>query len=870
MMKHLVWLFVLGACTDFETIGRGVCGNGLLEVGEDCDSSDERCISCSVTCDTAADCPDAAYACGVDGLCHAAGGALGVPTTAGTFAADEVRITDIDRDGIGDAFGIARTSVVVRYGDPAGELDNGVSFVTPTQTGPASFGDLDRDGALDVTLTTFDGLVSYASEFGELAPLPVNGVFVSSENGSPLDVRKLFYIGRNVFAGVFVDAAANAVAVVTIDAKNETTPISGFAPCFQRLGVLPASALPTGKIDVFNVSGRADDVLDAVVAITVGTGANRKFCVVSIHRDAPALFGPVPPLTFADITPIAAPTPTTMPVLADIDADFDPCPGFVVVDNGLAAPVYWDGNRQTQNGPCVMAPPSAGQNPKTLPAIPARPGATLIGRAPVTPSVFLIAADALVTSDGIYPTLLGTYFFPVYQTTREVTHFAHGDFDGDEAVDIVLGSSGEEDLDMLFRVRVGDDVGFNFYRLDTATGVSTLTSGDFDGNSIDDVVYSEQLEEYERLFVSYGTRDRPLAPERVGTFREIISVDRVSFADSVDTLATAEDLVVFQPPVPGQALRRVSVFHGSPQRTLMPYFDPRSDARQADTLFRGSIIGNFASGSGAGEYTDLVAIAPVIDGDGVYAWAVHGTPDGLNATQTGGVVMQGAGDCSSASSAMFCLESARYLPFATAPDRDVVIGIDRGRHAVMVDPWASNVTTTPLAELAAVLPAQTVPKSLYAADLDGDGGNEIVVAMAPQGAGSGAGAIITCAMDGGTPRDCVDHVPAIRDVAMTAGVTVNACYDATVARLSQGSASADVIVACRGEGTLLFRIHGTSDGRVVERVATVPAPVTALRGGDVTGDGVDDLILLGGETVSTLIVYPQCTSRDLACIGGGK
>src|SRR5438067_10143037 len=92
---------VLVGCTTFDPIPRGTCGNGLLEPGEDCDSSAASCVKCAVTCRTATDCPTSDYACGVDGFCHAPGGALAAPINAGAFEATDLRVTDIDQDRIG-------------------------------------------------------------------------------------------------------------------------------------------------------------------------------------------------------------------------------------------------------------------------------------------------------------------------------------------------------------------------------------------------------------------------------------------------------------------------------------------------------------------------------------------------------------------------------------------------------------------------------------------------------------------------------------------------------------------------------------------------------------------------------------------------
>src|SRR5436853_7211094 len=101
-MKYALGLALMTACTTFEPIPRGTCGNGILELGEDCDSTAASCIRCAVACTSSADCPTTDYACGVDGFCHAPGGALGAAVTVGTFLVDDYRITDIDRDRIGD------------------------------------------------------------------------------------------------------------------------------------------------------------------------------------------------------------------------------------------------------------------------------------------------------------------------------------------------------------------------------------------------------------------------------------------------------------------------------------------------------------------------------------------------------------------------------------------------------------------------------------------------------------------------------------------------------------------------------------------------------------------------------------------------
>ena len=189
-MKHLAWLVLLvAACTDFTLVERDVCGNGLLERGEDCDSGDPTCVSCSLTCTDVAGCPSKNYTCGVDGLCHAAGGALAEPEPVGAFEVNDFRISDVDHDAIGDALGVSRSSIVVRYGGVSGALSQVESTLTPPQTGPAAFGDLDDDFSDDLSIMTLDGVVSYTSRYEHISSLEVVSTTVAPQ-GQAVEVLK--------------------------------------------------------------------------------------------------------------------------------------------------------------------------------------------------------------------------------------------------------------------------------------------------------------------------------------------------------------------------------------------------------------------------------------------------------------------------------------------------------------------------------------------------------------------------------------------------------------------------------------------------------------------------------------------------------
>ena len=57
----------------------------------------------------------------------------------------------------------------------------------------------------------------------------------------------------------------------------------------------------------------------------------------------------------------------------------------------------------------------------------------------------------------------------------------------------------------------------------------------------------------------------------------------------------------------------------------------------------------------------------------------------------------------------------------------------------------------------------------------------------------------------------------------------------------------------------------TADDYTVTALTHVAGALGAIQIGDVTGDGVDDVIGLEGEAGGrSLVVFPQCTSRDSA------
>ena len=817
-MRWLV-LILCVACTDFDDVPRGVCGNGLLEPGEDCDANDPSCVRCAVACAVDSDCPNDSYACGIDGFCHAPGGELARPSAPVTFRADDLRVTDIDHDGRGDVVGVSRTSIVVRYGDAAGALSGSDSFVTPAQSGPASFGDLDGDGSLDVTLSTVDGLVTYTSAFGVLSPLDVETALVDDNNGESMDILGMFPLGPLQFAAFAV--ADGFVLVLAYDFIDDSK--AAFAvPCLARLGAIPRASFDIARVDVYRANAQDAVVKNSVLSFTTASGGT---CVLAISGSTQLGY------TITDITPSTG-TLAKKPILADIDFDSDPCPGLVSSDGGPAAMRYWDG--ALASGKCTLVATHA-----TLPPLPNAPAnAVAIGRIPISPTIAFVASDGLVMTNGIYGQVLGQ-MITMYASSRPLSRVAHGDLDGDGDIDAVATAATEDDLDIFYRYPEGVEL----LRFDTASNVTSVTVGDYDGNGVGDLAYTEAAINHQKMFVAYGTTDRHLPPLQVAAFANVATVTPFAFRDSADNLSVADDLLVILPAV-GNGKPTATLLHGSPQRTMLSFLDPRMSDQRGRSVVRGAVIGQFTGG----DEPDLMVFATPNPQEtlGLRAYRVAGTQSGLDTAPSAGTIVDGLADCQQSNPSGACVQDIEYVAWPRAGSTDVVIAVDRRSppRAMRIDPGQAAQAIPVLVDQ---LPAGATVQSLHAFDVDGDGTRELVAAF--------TGSVRICDVGGdGMPTKCDDIAPALP-------VTTLSCIDAAPGRIGERG----VIALCR-EGTTssLFRVTRAA-GKLTAVELAQGVALRGLRVDDVTGDGVDDVVAVQGDgSASALVVFPQCTSRDLA------
>lgn len=852
---RLVALLALGACTEFESIDRDECGNGILEFGEDCDSSDERCVACSVTCDgLMADCESygdgmEGFVCGADGLCHAPAGAF-LPLSDHALPVDSYRITDIDKDGIGDVLVQSATSVDVLYGKSDGPPSARVSLQSPIARGPACYGDRDGDSALDLVLPTSDGIVTYTSELGALVPLPFASP-IDPNMGAPLLVRAL---SDDIL--VLVGTRQDSLRLAVLDVRVE--------PQQVLLDTSFCNALP-GEVDARQIDV-AETPAGFVIAASIDGGTGRRLCAMRVERSGLSW---VP----ANISPPIV--PVSRPLLYSATGG---CPSLFVTDADHLVEVAPTGPPCAFGSRRDFVSTNAGSVP--LAAFPfERPdlGKTTVG---------------LVLLGGVFH-IDGGVLQPLFSHDRLLTTAAATDLDNDGLTDLVASTADNEDLEIYYRLPGIQTLAFRRYRYSTDGAIRSFVFGDFDGNQRTDIAYVQAgtgSSTSEQLAIAYGTSDLLLHGAVVGSFGTVHTLIPTDIADSNDPgSGVVDDLVVLFTADPrGEAVSNevnLVLLHGSPQRTMLSFFSPRSDDQGQ---FRGAVAGHFLD-TAAG---DLLAFEEIVNTKGsgklVRMWQTSTLASGDRIPYT---IAPQLNDCETDKAAQFCVDGARYIAWPDRPgELDIVIGVDRLGRAIALDPRQLNAN--PEAEdvmtVAQVWPAGLLGdaegpvRSMHAFTVDGT--SRLVVSR-----DTGNGTVSVCTLDAtGMASSCSDLATEISTVI---GIDNIACRDATPARVAPTSrfappsTSTDLVVLCysidvvdpgapdepptMGGGISgVFRVSFAGD-----TIAADPLLFLAgeqVRVGDVDGDGLDDLIVLDRTTgVSTLQIYTQCSSRDVGCLRQG-
>ncbi len=894
-------LVLASACTELPEFDEG-CGNLVLDVGEDCDGDasglcDENCsLKCSLLPEES--CPSG-YVCGADAFCHAPSGRFtpqpgSIPFTSGSY-----RVTDIDRDGYGDVVSLTSTSLDVAYGDFAATLAAQTSTLTPRALGAPAFTLLDADEAVDLLVPTANGLAGYSSQYQVMSPhsftidldkpMSCPSALGDAFHVFAMDTRFLGLLSRNKSNGrlgfAIIDGAGKNACP-----SQPVTPICNIAiPELDPMSQMGVQVF----VDVYDDAPLPS--AGKVISVTLpGLGS----CVFSAKH--------VPLPLYPDNYEIKDLTPGNLvlsgrPVLADIHGGG--CPS--LVDRNAVS-----GNIREYRGSgiapdCALA---ATATPVPSTGLLAPAGATLIGHIKLSPSIASYGPDALMLSSGAYafPTA-GSVVKEVYRSDRklDVVAFADLDLDGDQ--DAVGMAFGNANIDVLMRTS-GDS--YLLLRLDSGPAVG-IELADYDGNEIADIAYIELLPSgRERLLIAYGTRDRPLEGAPVGAFARVVGLCRIQTLDASDPNNVVDDLIVLDLPFSANpALPRrqpvITLLHGSPQRSMLSYFDPRTTTGNPPSEFVGVAAGRFFAtpDPANGEATDAIAVETTDALTRVWPFratepgVLEFTPSPPDPTAKLTMCATGSPAPTGVARDFVCADAAQYLTWPAA-DHDVVIAIENpvgatgvgapDRAFAVLDPTSftrNGVTIDVHATANAFI--GTVDnglwsRSLHAADVDGDRSPDLVASFGVQGLldpTGKQGTVAICQVSrSGVPTSCQrlsTLAPELNDLT---------CVDAIpaeVAPRARGSFdhppledSQNLIVLCHritnGLQSELYRVHHDASGYHADLVFAQEGSIEKLSVGDVNGDGLDDVLALGfggNSPFPGLLVITQCSSKDAVSCG---
>lgn len=165
-------------CRRLPHLEENVCGNLVVELGEDCDGAAPEGLVCGaegtgacrfLCADGTGACP-AGWGCAREGICRAPSGLYQAGVSV-PFNGERLQLGDINGDGQLDVvggFGLVNRSeagtergfsdqISIVFGDGAGRFSDNYRAIIGNPAGPVSLGDLDRDGRTDLSVPIEDG-----------------------------------------------------------------------------------------------------------------------------------------------------------------------------------------------------------------------------------------------------------------------------------------------------------------------------------------------------------------------------------------------------------------------------------------------------------------------------------------------------------------------------------------------------------------------------------------------------------------------------------------------------------------------------------------------------------------------------------------
>ncbi len=573
-------VLLLAGCTELPSIARNQCGNAVVEPGEDCDTyaaEGQSCVpagmpnACRYACDgVALGCPSQS-ACGTDGLCHFATGKYArwgsfVPVTASRLV-----LGDLNGDGrqelltLGNQNGhweaLPRLYAFDASGSAQRLFDPQLPFVSPTTMSVAAPRDESRateqlvfgtDYGVGTLRVSGDGTVlpdAYASQalpagwnYRILAihgkpEIPLgDGILVLLGSGEKSEL-----VGANgVGAGVSLGSLPQPLSQLAGELQAGNLDEGASSPCDEALFAFRGDPSvyafsPCGALGEWDTAGTPPSV---VVTLTEGHTADRGVRAAFIDQDAHL------DLVLGDEDGRA------YVAFGLGDGRFVADPAEPTATLGQAWPVT------VTEGQCAAVGVASSAFPLALGDVDANGVTDWI----VPKGVQLVqslAVDAASQTVKLSACAGNSPFVGQWAIARVA------DLNRDGLLDLVAGAADQPDLDFLLgtgRERM------NRSTLPTQGPVTHLITGDFDGDLISDLAYSERepsaTPSGQLLSIAYGaTSGPPTVTLPTGHFESISQLGAANF-ETLDAIAELGVIATLNP----QTGETLSVFIGSPGR----------------------------------------------------------------------------------------------------------------------------------------------------------------------------------------------------------------------------------------------------------------------------------------------------------------
>jgi len=834
LAKNLLKVLAFGAsctsCADLSLLQTGICGNFVIDPGEDCDGhpleNGTACVKpgepneCRQVCNESVVCPTG-WGCGHDGVCRQASGDFAALGETIPFAT-EIRMYPGDFDGdhatdlllLGHENSIGTRPARIAYANPAtASVD---MRILPTNFGLPGVGKIESDdGTADIAFGTSDGVSLLQGTPNRTIEFGVFPYF-TVPNGAPF---------RLVSLDVFPDAPGDEFIALMEQTPGQTTIHSLSGSSLEPLMTLPSS------LDVLNQVGRGkfDESAPCEQLVFAVRGANGVLVYSPCRTDGTSGWNKA-----ATPTSIALPVGFTVDkgvLVADVDLDGHT--DLLIETNGKPQVAWGLGDGSFVSSKSNGAPNVAG--PYTMPV-----GSQ--GEFPLVAADF--NADQLidfVLPHGLFTSKNGNYSFVYENFGAAWTTAIIADLNDNGFADVIAGSA--EAIDFTFLNNAGGGI-FNPSTLPTNGPISALTVADFDGDLINDVALVESYlggnnEQRSNISVGFGrSHGPPSDPVTIGQSENVTELVHARVPDpgedgtSADNIADLIAINQHTATIDGteQTIRQMLLFRGNGSRALHTA-QPLIDSGSVELPIAAAIakLGD--------ETPEIVALGAHASTGQLSFWMVEGTE--LESVQEGEALSDafhpygGGLEISFRYGALLAAgnldgdaydEVVAIAPYGNAADGAAVVIAD-------FDAMTGGLVALPERPISATVTFDSV---LQLHDVDGDG---LLDAVLTTGTNENPGDLIVLwgSEDGGLLTDIPEHVQP------PGGVTGFTCVPA-----KHGC----TLIVASPSGTHMAPVNAWRSFDLV-RMANMPYALS-LASGDFDRDGLFDLAL---HTLDGLMFY---------------